>query len=150
MRRTLRSVAVLEGTKGVLALVSLIGLLSLLHHDLHHLALVWMGYWGLDPTRPYPELLLHSVDALNAWSPNTLTLFALGYAAVRFAEAYGLWWEQAWGEWLGAVSCGVYVPFEVRHILHRPGWPGVLILLVNLAILGLLVAELVKRRQPGP
>jgi uncharacterized membrane protein (DUF2068 family) len=45
---------------------------------------------------------------------------AIGYIVVRMLEAYGLWNERAWGEWLGALSGGLYIPFEIGHLVHRP------------------------------
>lgn len=110
--RTLRAIAVFEGIKGLAALASSIGLLSLLHHDVRHLALELVGHFGLDPAQHYPALLLHYVDVLNSTPVSTLLWMASVYVGVRLTEAYGLWFGRRWGEWLGAFSSGIYIPFE--------------------------------------
>lgn len=54
-------------------------------------------------------------DTSNAqlWLIGALVLV---YAAVRFAEAYGLWLERRWAEWLAALSGGIYVPVEIYEL----------------------------------
>ena len=54
-RGALKAIAIFEATKGVAALASTIGLLALLHHDLHHLALELVGHFGLNPTEHFPD-----------------------------------------------------------------------------------------------
>ena len=41
---------------------------------------------------------------------------ALTYSAIRFTEAYGLWRERRWAEWLSAVSGAIYLPFEIYEL----------------------------------
>ena len=49
-----------------------------------------------------------------------LLLAATAYVLVRFTEAYGLWKDRWWGEWLGALSGALYIPFELWHFAHHP------------------------------
>ncbi len=55
-------------------------------------------------------MLLRDADMLGQTNLQALLLAAVGYALVRFEEAYGLWNERTWGEWLGALSGALYVP----------------------------------------
>lgn len=146
-RRALRAIAVYEGLKGIAALAASIGLVSLLHHDLRGLVSDLIGHFGFDPERHYPALLLHYVDVLNSTNIRSLVLIATAYAAMRIAEAYGLWFNHAWGEWLGAVSGAVYLPVEIWHQFHRPSWTGMVIFVANLAMVGFLVVRLWRRRS---
>jgi uncharacterized membrane protein (DUF2068 family) len=146
-RRALRAIALFEALKGGVALLAGLGLLSLLHHDLHHLATTLIGHVGLDPGGRYPALLLHYVDVLGDANRRTLVLTIAAYVAVRGAEAWGLWRERSWGEWLGALSGTLYVPFELRHLLHRPGIGGALVLVFNLAIVAFLGWQLWSERR---
>ena len=69
------------------------------------------------------------------------------YVAVRFAEAWGLWWDRAWGEWLGVISSGAYIPFEVHHVwLHRH-WQGAVVLLLNVVLVCVLLIRLRQRQR---
>jgi uncharacterized membrane protein (DUF2068 family) len=137
-RRALRAIAAFEALKGAAALAASLGLLSLLHHDLHHAVATLISHFGLQPGDHYPALVLHLADAVADQNRRTLVLLAAGYVTLRFAEAWGLWFEHRWGEWLGALSGALYVPFELRHLVHSPTPESVLVLLGNLAIVAYL------------
>lgn len=148
--RTLRGIAVFEGLKGLAALASSIGLLSILHHDFRHLALEMVGHFGLDAAQHFPSVLLHYVDVLNSTSVSTVMFLASAYVAIRLAEAYGLWYERSWGEWLGAFSGGIYIPFELRHLFHQPTIISAAVLTLNVLMVVFLVLQLRRRRtSPG-
>jgi len=141
-RRALRTIAIFEAFKGAAALAASLGFFSLLHHDLHRLAVALIGHFGLDPGDHYPAIVLRYADALADANLRNLVLLATGYVALRFTEAYGLWRERRWGEWLGALSGALYVPFELRHLLHSPTWESALVLAGNLAIVAYLAWQL--------
>ena len=145
-RRTLRTIAAFEAVKGCAALAASLGLLSLLHHDLHHWAVALISHIGLDPGGHYPALLLHYADVLRDANLRTLMLAAGAYVLVRFFEAYGLWRERPWGEWLGALSGALYVPFEIRHLLHTPTTASVIVLASNVLVVGVLGWQLWRQR----
>lgn len=146
-RRTLRAIAVFEAIKGAAALAAVIGVLDLMHHDVRHLATELIGRFGLNPDARYPSMLLHYADVLPGTNVHALLLFAALYITVRFSEAYGLWHERAWGEWMGVISIGLYVPFEIRHLLHRPHLLGASVLVANLFLIGFLVDQLWAGRR---
>lgn len=147
LRKAVRSVAVFEAFKGLLALCGMLGLLSLLHHDLHHLALEWVDHLGLSSRPGFAGLLLQGVDRINATPVHTLVLVGSAYTAARWLEAWGLWQDKAWGEWLGVASCGLYLPLELTHLLHAPSWQAGLVLLINLGLIAVLALRLRQRRR---
>jgi uncharacterized membrane protein (DUF2068 family) len=146
-RRALRAIAIFEAVKGTAALFAGLGLLGLLHHDLHHWAQMLISHFGLDPGQRYPSVLLHYADLLQDANRRSLALLLAAYVAVRFAEAYGLWFALTWGEWLAALAGAIYVPFEVRHLLHKPSLLGATVLLFNLLMVAFLVWELWKKQR---
>ena len=146
-RRALKAIAVFEAIKGVAALASTIGLLSLLHHDLHHLALALAGHFGLDPAQHFPALLLQYVDQVNSTPLRSIVLLGGGYVTIRLVEAYGLWFDRVWGEWVAALSGGLYVPFEAHHLYFKTTAINALVLLFNLAVVGFMMYRLYQRRQ---
>ena len=97
-----------------------------------------IGYFGLNPGGRYPSILLHYADTLSDDNLRWLFLLAAGYVLLRFCEAYGLWYQRTWGQWLGALSGGLYIPFEVRHLMHTPSVIGALVLAGNLLVVGYL------------
>jgi len=146
-RRALRTIAVFEAFKGVVAIAAALGMLSLLRHDLHKMAVELIGHFGLDPVDHYPRMILHYADVLADTNVQTLILLATCYIAIRFCEAYGLWQQRAWGEWLGALSGGLYIPFELRHLVHRPSLVSAAVLAINVVVVGFLGFELWRRRR---
>jgi uncharacterized membrane protein (DUF2068 family) len=146
--RTLHAIALLEAVKGIAVLIASVGLLGFLHHDARHLVHEIVRHFGMNPDARYPMILLHYADILENTSLRMLVLFALGYAAVRLVEAYGLWNDMAWGEWLGALSGGIYIPFEVRHLVEKPSIAGAVIFAINVLVVGFLAFRLYRKRHP--
>jgi uncharacterized membrane protein (DUF2068 family) len=68
---------------------------------------------------------------------------------VLFTEGIGVYLEQRWAELLMIFATSAFIPIEVRHIWHRPGLVGVLILLANCFIVWFLYRVL-KREKPKP
>lgn len=144
-RRALHAIALFEAIKGLAALAACLGLLELLHHDAHHLALALLWRFHLDPQMHYPELLLHYADLLNGIDLRTMAPVAIAYIAVRWLEAYGLWKEKAWAEWLAALSGAIYIPLEVAHLVHRPSLINAGVLLANIGVVGFMTFQLYRR-----
>ena len=146
-RSALQAIAIFEATKGLAALAGLIGVLDLLHHDVRAVVLTLIGRFGLDPEAHYPSLLLHYADLLPDTDVHKLVMLASVYMALRFIEATGLWLGKAWGEYLGALSGGIYIPFEVMHFIDQPSWMNAFIVTLNAVIVGYLAYALWQRHQ---
>jgi uncharacterized membrane protein (DUF2068 family) len=146
-RRALQAIAVFEAFKGVAAFAALIGVLDLMHRDVRHLAEELIGRFGLSPDDHYPSLLLHYADLLPGADARMLVALAIGYISLRLAEAYGLWNDLAWGEWLAALSGGVYIPFEINHLIHHPAMINAAVLGSNIIVVAFLVFRLRGRRK---
>ncbi|HJW54626.1 MAG TPA: DUF2127 domain-containing protein [Burkholderiaceae bacterium] len=148
MRRTLHAIAAFEAIKGLAAFAAVIGVLDLMHHDVRRLAIELIGRFHLNPEAPYPTALLHYANILPGADLHSLFLLASGYIAVRLLESYGLWNDYAWGEWLGALSGGIYIPFEFNHLLHRPSLIAGLVLAGNMFLVAFLTVQLWRRHHP--
>jgi uncharacterized membrane protein (DUF2068 family) len=77
-------------------------------------------------------------------------LLALSYSAVLFTEGIGVYLEQRWAELLMIFATGALIPLEVRHLWHRPGLVGVLILLANCFIVWFLYRVLKRDKIKPP
>lgn len=149
-QRALRAIALFEAAKGLAALAAVIGLLDLLHRDVHRLALALLWRFHLDPQTHYPSLLLHYADLLTTLNLRTLAPLALGYITLRLVEAWGLWKEKMWAEWLAALSGALYLPLEAGHLLHRPTLINGAVLLANLLVVGFMAIQLWRRLKDRP
>ena len=147
MRHAVKTMALFEASKGLLALFALLGLLSLLHHDLHQLALAWMGHLHLSPEHTLGAEVLHGVDHLAATPPGTMIALGCAYIVARWIEAWGLWHDTAWGEWFAVATGGLYLPFEVAHLLAHPKWQNLVVCLLNLGLVVVLLVRLWQRRR---
>ena len=99
--------------------------------------------------------LLHKLQAVLAGRALRATGFlALFYSAVLFTEGIGVYMERRWAEWLMIFATAALIPLEVRHIWHRPGVVGALILMVNCFIVWFLYRVLkpdkTKSHVPRP
>ena len=130
----LRTVALLEATKGALVLMVGFGLLSLIHHDVQRFAERLISHAHLNPAARYPRIF---IDMAHQLTDSHLLLIATGaavYSIVRFIEAYGLWYARRWAEWFAALSGGVYVPFELVELYERVTWLTLGALMLNSTI----------------
>lgn len=146
-RRALHAISAFEALKGFAALAALLGLLDLAHHDVRHLAIELIGRFGLNPDARYPSLLLHYADLLPGAHLQSLVLLGVCYVVLRFTEAYGLWFDATWGEVLAALAGGLYIPFEIAHLWHRPTAIAALVLASNVLLTGYLVYRLWQQRR---
>jgi uncharacterized membrane protein (DUF2068 family) len=146
-RSALHAIAIFEATKGLAALAGLIGVLDLLHRDVRAIAMALIGRFGLDPEAHYPSLLLHYADLLPDTDARMLVALGSAYIALRFIEATGLWLQKIWGEYLGALSGGIYIPFELIHLIHEPSIMNAFIVVLNVIIVGYLTHALWLRHQ---
>ena len=138
--RYLRLIAIFKIAKGLLLLVLGVSLLFL------NARTRWMdalSSWTADEILLEHSkgiaYLLHKLQAVLAGGTLRATGFlALFYAAVLFTEGIGVYMQQRWAELLMIFATATLIPLEVRHLCHRPGLVGVLILLANCFIVWFL------------
>jgi uncharacterized membrane protein (DUF2068 family) len=137
----LRTVATLEGVKGLLAIAVAVLLFSLAHKDLYEVADHLTDALHIDPDGRLSNLLFTAADRATEKGLWIFTLGVVAYAAVRFTEAYGLWHARDWAEWFALLSGALYLPWEILAIIHHSDWLRWGILIVNIFIV-LYMAEL--------
>jgi uncharacterized membrane protein (DUF2068 family) len=142
----LRSIALFEIAKGILALAAAFGLLSLRNTDLLAATDAFLFRHGIDPDTPYRRLFIESVAKAAKLPIGQVVGFALAYAVVRFAEGFGLWFAKHWAEWFAVISAALYLPLEFRHLARRPSLLTAIIILLNLAIIWYLIHLLFQER----
>jgi uncharacterized membrane protein (DUF2068 family) len=130
----LRTVAMIEGIKGILAVGVAVLLFTLQHKDLYEVAGHLTDALHIDPEGRLSSLLFTAADRATQ---SGLLIFCFGviaYAAVRFTESYGLWHELDWAEWFALLSGALYLPWEILAIVRHSDWIRWGILAVNVFI----------------
>lgn len=143
-RAGLRSIALLEAAKGVLALVAATGMA--LHQDVRPLVNVLAAHLHLNPASDRPLALLHALEAGASPHLRLLGLGALIYAAIRLLEAVGLWRRRTWALWCGVLTGAIYIPFELVGFLRHPSALPLFLLCINGAVVVYLTKRVVGRR----
>lgn len=142
----IRWIATVEAIKGLVVVLAITGVLALVHHNLHALVVRLMTHTHLNPAAHYPAALLDAIDQLQNGHLPLIALGALAYAALRFVEAWGLFFGKAWAEVLAAGSGGVYVPFELLELVKQPSALSASLLAINLAVVAVMLRALWRRR----
>ncbi len=143
----MKTVALFEAFKGGVVLLAAGGLLSLVHRDVHAVAVNFISHMHLNPASHFPLIF---IDVASNMHDSRLVWLSVGagvYAFVRFLEAYGLYTQRAWAQVLAAISGAIYLPFEAAKLLHGPTWHHALFLTINLFIVTVMVRALLQRRK---
>ena len=132
----LRTVAVFEAFKGALALASAYFLITLIRRDVDfkYAAEHILFSLHINPSNHWSREFLHAAGRISSTSIAMIAAIAITYAALRFAEGYGLWRQRAWAEWLAIVSGCIYIPFEVYKVVRRPNELHWAILGINILV----------------
>jgi uncharacterized membrane protein (DUF2068 family) len=134
----LRAVAIFEFIKGSAVLLIGMGLLSLVHHDVQEAVERLMKTLHFDPAWHWCKFLLNDASTMTDVKLRRLAVLAFAYSAFRIIEAYGLWFEYLWAEWLAVISATIYLPVEVRHLVRHATLAGACVLVANLLIVAYL------------
>lgn len=140
----LHVLAVFELAKGLLALVAAASLEVFGPDSIRRLIHQLITRFNLDPNHGALPTLLHAV------SPGAVHLAVVVvtlYAALRIAEAWGLWRAKAWASWLGCIGTAAYLPLDVYALYHHPGWHTWAVLIVNVLVVAILARDLLRRRR---
>jgi uncharacterized membrane protein (DUF2068 family) len=138
-----------EALKGTLALLAAGGLFYFIPRDFRHIAVELVGRLHLNAGKSYPDVfsrILEDTSNAQLWLIGALVLV---YAAVRFAEAYGLWRERRWAEWLAALSGGIYVPVEIYELTRGVTWIKLAALILNACVVAYMGGVLWTSRRTG-
>ncbi|MDF3831359.1 DUF2127 domain-containing protein [Cupriavidus basilensis] len=144
----LKSIALFEAAKGAVVILAGLGLIALLHRDAQALAEAIVARLHLNPASHYPTIFLslmaHPSDA-RLWA---IGGSAMAYAAMRFTEAYGLWRQRIWANWLGVWSGGIYIPVELYEAIAHPSAIHIGLAIANVLIVAYLVNG-IRRNAAG-
>jgi len=122
------------------------GLVRAIHGDVGEFAERLVHRLHLNPAKRFPSIFLDLASNLSDGQLWALAALALAYSTVRFAEAYGLWFERRWGEWIAALSGGIYVPVEIYELSRGYSTVKAAALALNTLVVAYMCFLLLRRR----
>jgi len=117
-RRVLRAVASFEFAKGAFVILMGFCALALVHKDVWVIAESLLALFHISTDRRSAQVFLDFADNVTDARLWAAARIAFAYAALRFTEAYGLWKERTWAEWVAFVSGTLLLPLEVRELFR--------------------------------
>jgi uncharacterized membrane protein (DUF2068 family) len=117
-RRLLRVVAAFELVKGLFVMLIGLSAILLVHKDAWVIAESLLALFHISTDRHWAQVFLDFADNLTDARLWMAAQLAFSYTALRFAEAYGLWKERTWAEWLAFISGTLLLPLEIRGLLR--------------------------------
>lgn len=119
--KAIKAVASYEIIKGVAALALAMSVL-LWHSHLPdiaaHLVRFLHHVFGHFFSEPLDSVGRHADKASENWLK--AFWFIIGYAALRFIEAYGLYKDKTWAYWYSVLGYGIFIPIELYSIVTKP------------------------------
>jgi len=134
-RRLLRLVAFFEFTKGIFVLLIGLSAILLVHKDAWVIAESVLALLHISTDRHSAQLFLDFADNLTDARLWAAAWLAFIYSALRFTEAYGLWKQRTWAEWVAFGSGTLLIPLEVRELMRGITIFRSAVLVGNLAIM---------------
>src|ERR1700751_5354587 len=105
----LRTLAMIEGAKGLLAIVGAIIIFSFAHKDLTNLAFHFLSALHVNPGSRVAEAVFRASDKATTQQIVMVGFGVLVYAAIRLIKAVGLWRQRDWAEWFALLSACLYL-----------------------------------------
>lgn len=151
--RGVRFIATYKAAKGVLLIVLVCIIAAGLNERRLTALQEYIVHWHENLTAAWSNKLAVWLEANLVRSRLRIAMAALGADAVLSGvEAWALYKEKPWGEWLVVIATSGLVPFEIYEIFHKLTVTRVAVLMLNLAVVGYLARRQLTRsralRQP--
>jgi uncharacterized membrane protein (DUF2068 family) len=142
-------VASFEFLKGIFVLLIGLSAILLVHKDAWVLAERLLALLHISTDRHWAQLFLDFADDITDARLWAAAQLALAYSALRFAEAYGLWKQRTWAEWVAFGSGALLIPLEIRELLRGVTLLRSAVLAGNLVIVAYMLYLLRSGRLTG-
>src|SRR5271170_5154991 len=146
-RNLLRVVASFEFAKGLFVLLIGLTAVLLVHKDAWVIAESLLALFHVNTDRRWAQDFLDFADRLTDARLWAAAQLAFAYSVLRFAEAYGLWKQRTWAEWLAFVSGTLFLPLEIRGLMRGITVLRSAIFLANLGIVFYMLFLLREGRE---
>jgi uncharacterized membrane protein (DUF2068 family) len=135
-------ISIEKTVKAIVLIIVGFKLLSLFGQDIHAWAADFVTRHGLDIGNRFIHAALERLVGITSGQIVTWSVVAFVYSAVLLVEAFGLWFQKRWAEYLTAISTALLLPVEIYEIYERFTWVRIAILLINAFIVWYLATRL--------
>ena len=139
--------ALFEAAKGIFVLSLGFCVLFFADTQLQEFSEKLIHFLHLNPDHRFPKFILHMTQIVSETSALVVVSAVLVYFILRMAEAYGLWRDRAWAEWLAIISGSLYLPFEFYEIYQGYSWLKIGVTLANLLLVLYLLWVRFEKQQ---
>jgi uncharacterized membrane protein (DUF2068 family) len=146
-RNLLRLVATFEFIKGIFVLLIGLSAILLMHKDAWVMAESLLALLHISTDRHSAQLFLDFADRVTDARLWTAVRLAFAYSALHLAEAYGLWKQRTWAEWVAFVSGTLLLPLEIRGLMRGITLMRSVVFLANIAIVFYMLFVLREERR---
>ena len=133
--------------KGAMLIAVALGAHHLMNKDMADFADHLVDAFRVDPNNRHIEALLVKLQFLSAKQLKELSIGSFFYAAVVLTEGVGLALRKHWAEYFTILVTASFLPLEILELARRVTPIKIVVMAINLAILGYLIARVFKR--PG-
>ena len=148
--RGIRLIAYLKFFKGVLLVVSGIGLLKLLHKDVADVIMGWINTLHVDPDNRHFQSLLVRASIVSERQLTELSIGSFCYAGIFLTEGSALLWQKRWAKYFTLIVTTTFIPLELWDLIERFSAAKTVVIAVNVAIVWYLAAKIRhERNAPG-
>ena len=131
--------------KAVLLIIVGIGAIKLMHKDLASTVAHWTNVLRVDPDNRFVHRFLERIFRVTPKQLRELSLGTFLYAGLFATEGVGLLLRRRWAEYFTIITTSGLIPLEIYELARHFTVAKVLVLLVNVLIVGYLIARVRSR-----
>ena len=143
--RLLLLIVIFKFFKGALLIGFALGAHHMLSHDISDFVERLVDSFRVDPNNRFVEAALSKLEVLSPKQLKELSIGSLFYAAIVLTEGAGLALRKHWAEYFTIIVTASFLPLEVYELSRGVTPMKIVVLIINLAILGYLIARVRKK-----
>jgi uncharacterized membrane protein (DUF2068 family) len=145
----LRVIAIFKLLKAALFVAAGVGVLHLFNKDVGARVEHLLNHLHVDPDNRHARELIDQIGRLTNTNLKLAGISAVSffYAGLFGTEGIGLFLRKRWAEWFVVIVTGSLLPVEIFEIAHKVSVIKFLLTLLNLMILGYLIAVIRRKEE---
>jgi uncharacterized membrane protein (DUF2068 family) len=132
--RGIRLIALLKFIKGMLLLVSGIGLLKILHGDTASIVIHFINTLHVDPDNRFIQNLILKASVVSDRQLKGLSVGSFFFSGLALTEGMALMLQKHWAKYFTLIVTMSFIPLELWGLIDRFSWIKIALIAVNLAI----------------